>query len=193
MRPQSCLSWQKFIAASVLILFQITGVACQRDNVSRVRIELHDLPNDKPAVATKQEQLPPLPDCLSAGPASLHPGAPGTGHHKVTLTWNASIPSKDQKSTALGYCIYRSQNEQELKKNPRCKHCERINQIPVRSTGCVDDVVADTKKYFYVVTAINSGHVLSVPSNDVMVRIPPAQQQGKPDDSGKWPRCRAGQ
>jgi hypothetical protein len=173
----------------VLILFQVSGISCQHDKVSRVRIELHDLPNDKPA-ATKP--APPPPECPKAGVASLQPGAPGTGDHKVTLTWNASAPSNNPESAAVGYCLYRSrvQYRKELKQDPRCTHCEQINKVPVATTGCVDDVVADNTKYYYVVTAIDANSIPSAPSNDVFVPIPSAHSV-KPSQPATLPLCRA--
>jgi hypothetical protein len=156
-----------------------------------VRIELHDLPSDKAVVSTKPLQPPPV--CPPAGITPLQPGAPGTGHHKVILTWNASAPRTISGSAVVGYCLYRSriQYRQDLKQDPRCKHCEQINKVPVATTGCIDDFVLDNAKYYYVVTAIDANSNWSVPSNDVFVPIPSARSV-KPSQPATLPLCRAG-
>ena len=189
MRSQRWVTWQKLVAAAVLVLFQVTGICCQHDKVSRVRIELHDLPNDKPAVATKPVQLPPL--CPLAGIVPLQPGAPGTGDHKVRLTWNASAPSKDPESAVVGYCLYRSKIRHAAKKNPICKDCEQVNRVPVPWTGCVDDLVRNSTQYYYVVAAINSKATLSAASNEIPVLIPPRHSVKRPAPPSPLPLCRA--
>jgi hypothetical protein len=190
-RSQSRASCWSCLAIFVLIVLQAVAIGCQHNDASRVRIQLHDLPNDKKAVSTKP--VPPPPVCPSAGVTPLQPGAPGTGHHKVTLTWNASAPRTSSGSAVAGYCLYRSliQYRQELKQDPRCKHCEQINKVPVATTGCVDDFVVDEAKYYYVVTAIDANSNWSVPSNDVFVPIPSARSV-KPSQPTALPLCRAG-
>lgn len=187
LRPRLC----RLRTVLVLTGF-VTCLACQHDKTSRVRIELHDLPSDK-AAASKPVQPPPI--CPPAGIASSQPGAPGTGHHKVILSWNGSAPSNDTNTAAVGYCLYRSrsQYQQELKQDPLCKDCEQINRIPVPvpTTKCIDDVVADNAKYYYVVTAINANSILSKPSNDIFVPIPSASSV-KPSPPSDLPLCRAG-
>jgi hypothetical protein len=173
----------------VLILLQAMALGCQHHDVSRVRIELHDLPSDKTAVPKKPVQPPPV--CPPAGITPLQPGAPETGHHKVTLTWNASAPSKDSDSAAVGYCLYRSKIRRAAKKDPICKDCEQVNRVPIPSTGCVDDLVADRTQYYYVVAAINSKATLSSASNEIPVLIPSAQSV-KPSKPSPLPLCRAG-
>jgi hypothetical protein len=179
------------LSVFVLILLQAIALGCQHNDVSRVRIELHDLPSEKQAVSTKPVQLPPV--CPPAGITPLQPGAPGTGHHKVTLTWNASAPRTSSGSAVAGYCLYRSRirYRKELKQDPRCKHCEQINKVPVATTGCIDDFVVDKANYYYVVTAIDANSNLSAPSNDVFVPIPSARRL-KPSQPDTLPLCRAG-
>ncbi len=190
-RSQSRASCWSCLSVFVLVLLQAVALGCQHNDASRVRIELHDLPSDKNALSTKPAR--PLPVCPPAGVTPLQPGAPGTGDHKVTLTWNASAPAKDSASAVVGYCLYRSPSKYrpELKKDARCKDCEQINRVPLVTTGCVDDVVADKAEYYYVVTAINANSVLSAPSNDIFVPIPSAGTV-KPPQSSTLPLCRAG-
>jgi hypothetical protein len=178
-----------FLIASVIVLLLAGNVGCQRNDVSRVRIELKDLPQDKPAVATNPLQPPPM--CPPAGIVPLQPGAPRTGDHKVTLTWNASAPSKDTGSAPLGYCLYRSKTRNQAKRNPVCKDCEQVNRVPIKSTGCIDDVVIDSTQYYYVVTAIDQKGVLSAASNEIPVPIPSAHSV-KPVQPSPLSLCRSG-
>jgi hypothetical protein len=187
-RSQSRASCWTCSSVFVLILLQAIALGCQHNDTSRVRIELHDLPSDKTAVATRPVQPPPV--CPPAGVTPLQPGAPGTGHHRVTLTWNASAPSKDPDSIAVGYCLYRSKIWHAAEKNPICKDCEQVNRVPIPSTGCIDDLVADTTHYYYVVAAISAKATLSAASNEIRVRIPP-RSSVKPPPS-QLPLCRAG-
>lgn len=187
-RPQPC-AIQVVLALTALF----TNPACQHDNISRVRIELHDVPNEKQAVSTKPVQPPPV--CPPAGLVPLQMGAPGTGDHKVTLTWNASATSSDPDSAAEGYCLYRSKIKHAAKKNPVCPECEQVNRVPLLPTvglqRCIDGVVADSTRYYYVVTAINAKSVLSAPSNEILVSIPSAHGI-KPSQPTALPLCRAG-
>src|ERR1035437_10776657 len=49
---------------------------------------------------------PKLPPCPAAGLPTLQP-SPRTGHHKVTLSWSASVPSVNSGSTAERYSLNR--------------------------------------------------------------------------------------
>jgi hypothetical protein len=188
-RSPSRARWGLCLIASAIVLLCAGDLGCQRGNPSRIRIELKDLPQDKPALATKPAQ--PAPLCPPAGLAPLQLGAPGTGDHKVTLTWNASAASTDSDRAAFGYCLYRSKIKHVAKKDPVCKECEQINRIPIKSTGCIDDVVADSTRYYYVVTAVNSKGTLSAASNEIATRIP-SKHRRNPAQPSPLPLCRAG-
>lgn len=192
-RPQSRAACWSGLPVFALILLQAIGLGCQRNDESRVRIQLHDLPSDKAPVLTKPAQPPPV--CPPAGIAPLQPGVPGTGHHKVTLTWNASAPSNNPDSAAYGYCLYRSRKKNVAKKNPICHDCEQVNRVPIPPAGpregCIDDLVADSARYYYVVAAINGKGTLSATSNEIAVPIPSAHS-GKAPQSNQLPLCRAG-
>ncbi len=188
-RSQSQARCGLCLIASAIVVLCAGSLGCQPSKPSRIRIELKDLPQDKPAVATKPVQ--PAPLCPPAGLVPLELGAPGTGDHKVTLTWNASAPSTDSDSAAFGYCLYRSKIKHVAKKDPVCKDCEQVNRIPIKSTGCIDDVVADSTQYYYVATAISSKGMLSAASNEIAIRIP-SRRRPKPAQSSPLPLCRAG-
>jgi hypothetical protein len=78
-----------------------------------------------------------------------------TGHHKVTLKWNASIPSSNVESNAVGYCLYRSKKRKAAKQSPTCRDCAQINLIPIAGTGCVDDFVEDGAANCVVVSSLS--------------------------------------
>jgi hypothetical protein len=133
---------------------------------------------------------PPLPLCPPAGIQPLQPSQ-NTGHHKVTLWWNANAPSLDSGRNAVGYCLYRSQTKRAAKRNPRCVECEQINRMPIVGVGCVDDLVVDSATYYYVVTAINANGDISSSSNETPARIPPNKKPAGPAPKVSYPLCRA--
>jgi hypothetical protein len=132
---------------------------------------------------------PVLPPCPPAGLQPLQPSLQ-TGHHKVILTWNASVPAPGPDGKAVGYCLYRSQRPNAAKQNPICSDCEQINATPIVGTGCVDDLVLDNTTYFYVVTAINASKRISSSSNETPAPIPPGSQAAKPGSATSYPFCR---
>ena len=105
--------------------------------------------------------------CPSAG---SHKSPSSKGHHKVTLTWNAS-----PGNNVVVYCLYRSKQNDVAKNKPNtpfhCVGCEQINTYPVKSTACVDDIVPDKSTYFYVAAAIDGNKVLSAASNEARADI----------------------
>ena len=187
-RQQLCVRWRSYLSVSTLILLQAFALSCQRGAQSPVGMELGDVAVAKAAGA---ETAQPLPVCPPAGLAPLERGTSGTGDHKVALTWNASAPSNGSDGTAVGYCLYRSKTQHAASKNPICKECEQVNRVPVKSTGCMDDLVADSTQYYYVVTAINSKGILSAAPAEIPVTIPPAHSV-QPSKPSTLPLCRAG-
>lgn len=112
-----------------------------------------------------------LPPCPPAGSPAVQPSAV-TGHHKVTLSWNASPPSALPEDNAVGYCLYRSRRKNAAHKTATCRDCEQINSIPIEGTSCRDDLVADGITYYYVVAAISLKGRLSSPSTQARAAIP---------------------
>src|SRR5216683_4620149 len=138
---------------------------------------------------------PRLPLCPAAGLPMLQP-SPLTGHHKVSLSWNASAPSGNSEGKAVGYCLYRSKKEkvakQSLKKpNARCSDCEQINSVAVAGTGCVDDLVEDGATYHYIATAINVLGNTSSSSEEALAQIPLNKESAIPVSKTSYPFCRA--
>lgn len=131
-----------------------------------------------------------LPQCPPAGLQSAQP-SPATGHHRVTLSWKASSPSANSQNAAVGYCLYRSKKKDAPQKQPTCQQCQQINTVPVPGTSCVDDLVEDKARYYYVVTAVNAQGTASSPSNEVSALIETNEKSSSsPSNSPPIPACR---
>ena len=173
-RPLKMLA---FLLLLVLLLasdLETSGAATQINLRSSAHLQSTTLSNKTGASSIGAP--PSTPSCPSAGLTPIQRSQPGTGHHKVVLSWNASSPSSDSESIAVGYCLYRSKKQYAAKQNPICSDCEQINRTPVTRTDCVDDLVEDNVKYYYVVTGINARGEISPSSNEVTAPIPPQGQ-----------------
>jgi hypothetical protein len=196
MRSRLIFGWRRVSLWIGLCVLGILGIAraCSHNDVSRVHIELVDLPQDKKPASDRAAVVSQRLECPSGGATPLDTSAPHTGHHKVFLKWNASQPSKQAPSEAAGYCLYRiadKKKKKDLKKKPTCDDCERINRFPVKETSCVDDLVKDGETYFYVAVAIAENHKLSTTSNEISVEIPRSEHPLKRDPPpGSYPACR---
>ncbi len=101
---------------------------------------------------------PPIDSSIAATASSTK------GGHRVVLSWNAS--ARDSKhGTAVGYCLYRATG-------PNTRATERINILPFAGTKCVDDLVENGKKYYYVVRAISAQGITSLVSKPAPALIP---------------------
>jgi hypothetical protein len=114
--------------------------------------------------------------------------SPETHHHKVILTWNAS--ANDPRHEVVGYCLYRIASKDQPHWAEKCKNCEQVNQKSIDGTACVDDVVQDGAKYYYVAMAINRYGQTSSLSNDTLAEIPPTAEINGPVNTTSYPRCR---
>jgi hypothetical protein len=166
----------RFPRVFLLLLAGLSGTGCSHGQSSPVTTaSLHSAVNNGATAPSPIKTLPPQPICPPAGLLPLQSSMPGTGHHRVTLTWNASSIGK-AGGKAVGYCLYRSTSEHAAKKNPNCKQCERVNQVPVASLSCVDDLVQDSTTYYYVVTGISSASRISSSSNEIPAPVPAGDQ-----------------
>ena len=144
------------------------------------------------ARVTAAEHKPVLPACPNAPSRMLQATDPGTGHHKVFLSWNASASASQSANNSLGYCLYRTQTNETAKKCPNQSDCEKVTPVPVLTTRCVDDLAKDRTKYHYVVIAIDSRGNYSSPGKEAIADIPVAGQQNPaPRDASSYPACRA--
>jgi len=143
----------------------------------------------KPNAAPAATAQPNLPACPKAGLIAPQLSPLKSGHHTVTLSWNANPPSTKPESQAVGYCLYRSRKQNAAKKNPLCADCEQVNSAAIAGTGCVDDLVQDDTIYYYVVTAANSKGAISASSNEAKAPVRDAQS-AKPAAPSSYPLCR---
>jgi len=95
------------------------------------------------------------PGCKSRVTAS--PSATPSSH-TVRLSWNPST------SVVVGYNVYRGMRS----RGPYTK----VNSSPVTATIYIDSRVQPGETYFYVVRAVDSKNVESVPSNEIIATIP---------------------
>jgi hypothetical protein len=177
--------------------FAILTIACIMQTVSchgrapgsSASVQTVATPRGREATAAAAE-----PKVIPCPPAGSHLAAFVTGHHKVILSWKASVPSIHQEDSAVGYCLYRSTTKNVADKNAtkefRCSGCEQINFIPVASTGCIDNLVQDATTYYYVATAISRGETLSTASNETSAEIPPGPQSINPSIVSSYSLCR---
>ena len=94
----------------------------------------------------------------SNSPVSISLSGTGVPAHSATLNWTAST------STVIGYDVYRG----SISGGPYTL----LTQSPISGTQYVDSSVTAGQQYFYVVTAVASGNVQSVDSNQVSATIP---------------------
>jgi len=163
-------------------------VTCFLLLLSGCRRSAHETPKPTATQATgTQFHTPPqLPDCDPA--PSRFEASRSVGHHRVVLTWGASSSSSGSSDQSVGYCIYRSRNEDITAKDlPHCKNCTRLNRKPILGTGCVDTHVEDGTTYYYVAGAVEAGTKVNRFSNKTTAVIP-ANSQSKDSDSS-YPLC----
>ena len=185
-RPQALL-----LLAVVISAFASQGFApAQSGTGSLAKTQSRQAPKGATASPVPPSNLPPCPEAGVPAPRA----SSITGHHKVTLTWNASAPSADAASNPVGYCLYRSK-KQGLPKmamampNAHCGGCEQVNRVPIAGTGCVDDLVEDNTTYYYAVTAITALGQSSSSSDEVIAEI-----RGRKNATAvpsTYPSCRA--
>lgn len=182
-----------WVRVLVLLTLELFVVVCATGQVGRIASA-----SLQPAQPSQPERTEPAKistravSCPPAGVVPLQPSSRGTGHHKVSLSWNAGVPSTARASKAVGYCLYRSHERYAAKRNPTCSQCERVNIVPIPGLSCVDDLVEDSTTYFYVVTAIDLGNGISSSSNEIPTGIPAANQNRSiPVTSPPPPLCRA--
>ena len=145
-------------------------------------------PKRKGTLAAAAE--PTLPSCPPAGLPTVQAAPQNTGHHSVTLSWNASAPSSNSEGKAVGYCLYRSKKQHAAKQNSTCSDCEQINSQPIIETRCLDNLVEDGTTYYYVVTSTNAKGKISSSSNEIPVQVPLNTDPLKSDSPGSYPLCR---
>lgn len=145
----------------------------------------HSSSTPRPSEMPKQTPAPPRAPfarrlvCPAFGPPR---GVETKREHKVILSWKASAPADAKHAAAAGYCIYRG-----------AKHKDTapvlVNSIPFPGTSCMDDVVENGKKYYYVVRAISATGIASISSNEAVASIPRGERRN-PSSGASAPSCR---
>jgi len=160
--------------ALVLLIVEMLGPACAGGQVSRGSDT-----NPRPAAAPERRaatptQTPPgPPSCPAVNHLPIQSSQPG--HHKVTLSWNASL-SSPRHGNASGYCLYRSKTKDPEKEKPPCGDCEQVNLMAFAGTSCVDDIVQDGVTYYYLATAVDASGQPSDWSTGATAPVPPGNQ-----------------
>lgn len=178
------------LRAFVILAFGLLGILCpsaQTGYVAAANSGMAAMAAPKASASTKVPH--PTLLCPPAGLLSASAPSSDSGHHRVTLSWNASTASAQQTGNVVGYCLYRSKKQHVAKKNPTCTSCERINTVPVTSLSCIDDLVENNATYFYVVTAISPANRISSPSNEIAASIPSGRQASSAPSTSA-PFCR---
>lgn len=136
----------------------------------------------KAGTLTSVPSVAPL-TCPTFGPPSTPTPLQASGGHRVILSWRASAPADSKHAAAVGYCIYRS----TTRKDPSP---ELVNSIPLPGTTCMDDLVENGKKYYYVVRAISAKRITSVISNEAPAPIPTGNKRNRSFSGSSTPLCR---
>jgi hypothetical protein len=170
----------------VVALFAIVGTL--QSGCTSCRVAPSPTPAQRLAEALRKAgtltSAPPAASlvCPMLGSTMAPPALQAKGGHRVILSWRASAPADSKHAAAVGYCIYRS-----IK--PKDPWPELVNSIPFPGTSCVDDLVENGKKYYYVVRAISAKGVISITSNPAPAPIP-TWTKTSPYSGTSVPACR---
>jgi len=170
------------IAFSVLAPFVVlTG--CSHDSGSRIRVELRDSPESKPAAQNVAKETYPCPEAVY-GDTNGHLVSPEG--HSVKLSWNPSTSSTGPNDVNILYCHYRTEEGPVQKNNTKskslCLNCKRVTKFAVRGTTTdPDGDVGTGHRYCYVAVAIDVRSKIDVSdykkisdfSNQAAAVIPP--------------------
>jgi hypothetical protein len=181
------IPFQRKLVVFVLAFTILALNSCKRDSESHRQSAAHLTQK----VVAEKHNPPTLPPCPDAPYAKLNLKDRATGHHRVFLTWNASLSASGSNTNALGYCLYRTQTAGKAKDCPtKYSKCEQVNAAPVRGTRCVDELVKDNTSYYYVAIAITSSGT-STTSEEAIAEVPAAGARNPPPPSAdSYPACR---
>ena len=184
------------IRAVVRIVFSVGLAAlviltgCSRDSGSRIHVELHDIPEAKPAAQTV---IKTGLSCPAGDLPDVDSQTARSSNHSVKLSWNLSTSSYGPNGKNIFYCLYRTDGGGAVEKNTSSKYpcagCRRVTKTPVPGTTTdPDQYVKDGAQYCYVAVAfdITSGK-LSDFSNQAGAAIPPSTDRPSciPQTGGK--------
>lgn len=132
-----------------------------------------------------------LRHCPNAPYPMLQAKDPATGHHRVFLKWNVSPSAVGSDPNELGYCLYRTQEAGKARNCPnKYPKCEQVNIVPISGTRCVDELVKDNTKYYYVAIAVTSFGA-STTSEEAIAEVPAGGRRNPlPLEADSYPACR---
>jgi hypothetical protein len=110
-----------------------------------------------------------IPLCNGASGSSLgHAPSQVNPHpHSVTLSWNAAVPASHSLRDAIkGYYVYRSLRSHTYAES------DRMSELPLQGTRCVDTGVKPRKTYFYAVKAVTEDGRRSGSSIEIKAMVP---------------------
>jgi hypothetical protein len=118
----------------------------------------------------KEAPQPDIPLCngASTGSSAASAPAPVNPHpHSVTLSWKPVVPATTSPADAIkGYYVYRSFTSHTYVES------NRMSDLPLRSTRCVDTTVESRKTYFYMVKAVTERGKQSEASIEIKAVVP---------------------
>jgi hypothetical protein len=167
LRNNLCEKKIKMSSASTQIRFVgvVLGAAVLSIAVLAVR-NVSQTPSNKAGVAPLQD----VPSCSggSSHPRSAPPSPGANPHpHSVILSWNASVPaSKSPRDAIQGYHVYRRATPGTYGEK------DRISELPVQGTRCLDATVQPQKTYYYAVKAVSQNGTRSSTSAEIRVVVP---------------------
>lgn len=155
--------------------------ACSRASESRIPIELHDTPAASEPKKSGGENI--LLVCPPGDPPGNDASSSPRGGHNVTLSWRASLSTRQPYAKEVRYCLYRSEGRPvqsshsgTVGKSP-CVNCQRVTLTPVAGTLYKDTQVKSKTHYCYVALALESGNnAPSAFSNQADAVIPPRKE-----------------
>jgi len=156
--PTKKTSWTT-ITIAVLVVLVAVGIGWKS------HILAHS-PAHQAATAVQPEKpkapLPAndIPSCATGSQISSSP-------HAVTLSWNPGIPRSNAPADAIkGYYVYRSLSSQTYAER------NRMNDVLLQGTRCVDTSVEAGNTYYYAVKTITVGGGQSGLSKEIKAVVP---------------------
>jgi hypothetical protein len=160
-RLQMSMSTPVKFAVAALVAALLIGVGIKLRNQSK------QAPGAGPAnIAPRAADAPSCTGVVRSSTGAAPPEATRPVH-SVTLSWHAVVPvSSSSRDAIKGYYVYRSLASRNYAES------NRISELPVQGTRCVDTTVEPQRTYFYVVKAVTEGGTQSGSSVEIRAVVP---------------------
>jgi|SRR5579872_261619 len=170
--------WKAFsFAFWIACVLMLNG--CSQNSGSRIRVELHDVPEQSGSARAASKPEPP--NCPPGDPVGNDASSTPAGAHTVKLSWTASTSAAGPNANEIFYCLYRTEGgpvQTNTGTTSPCIKCQRVTQESIPETQRVDAQIEDGAHYCYVAIAIDrrtgKSSVLSTQADAV---IPPNKEQ----------------